>query len=155
MPALPQHVLLIRHAETAWNREGIGYGHTDIPLDRAGARTVWGLDLTHLEHVERIFTSPLTRAAETANIIAHRLGLPTPTPAPALIERAHGTGEGIPKTERPAHVEGRETDEQIRSRVTPFLTHLTHTTLCVTHAGVIRALTGRKPHHLETTPYET
>lgn len=142
---------LIRHAETVWNAAGIGYGRTDIPLSAEGHRSAWGYRLP--EGVRRVFTSPLTRAYETANVIAHRYHLPSPTPVDALIERDHGQGEGIAKTQLPPHIEGRETDAEIRARVLPFLTHLTPDTLIVTHAGVITAVTGQKVDHLNAVEW--
>jgi broad specificity phosphatase PhoE len=143
---------LIRHAETVWNRDRIGYGHTDIPLSSEGYAAAWAYHLP--AGVHRLFTSPLTRAFETAAVIAHHHSLPTPTIATALIELDHGTGEGIPKPDLPDIVPGRETDDQIRSRVLLFLTHLTPDCLIVTHAGVIRALTGQKVNHLETIEWQ-
>jgi uncharacterized phosphatase len=151
MRPLPGPVLLIRHAETQWNRDQIGYGHTDIPLSVEGYEAAWNYQLP--SHIHRIFTSPLSRAAETANVIAHRASLPTPTIVPALIERNHGLGEGVPKSIRPSTIPGRESDVAIRIRTLPFLHHMDNHTLIVTHAGVIRALTGHKPAHLETVPW--
>lgn len=136
---------LIRHAETAWNTEGIGFGHTDIPLGDAGVEAARIMTLP--PEVRRVFTSPLARAYETAAILCAGYSLPIITPA--LIERHHGAGEGIYKSLLQHPVAGRETDDQIRARALPFLSHLSHDCLVVTHAGVIQAVTGRKAAHLE------
>lgn len=143
--------VLLRHAETAWNRDGIGYGHTDIPLSAEGHAAAWQYKLPY--GITRILTSPLARAYETAAVIAHRHSLPTPTVLPALIERHHGDGEGVRKTDLPDVVHGRESDDSIRARAIPILAHLNNRCLIVTHAGVIRALTGERVTHLETAHY--
>lgn len=142
---------LLRHAETSWNRDNIGYGHTDIPMSAEGYAAAWAYTLPY--GIRRIFTSPLSRALETANIIAHRHSLPAPTIVPCLIERFHGDGEGMPKHLRPQVIPGRESDDSIRERVIPFLSHLDNTCLVVTHAGVIKALTGEKVDHLQEAHY--
>lgn len=79
VPPLPEHVQLIRHAETVWNRDQIGFGHTDIPLSPEGVQAAHEFVLP--DGITRIFTSPLSRATETAAIIAHTHNLPTPTVA--------------------------------------------------------------------------
>jgi len=69
-------LLLVRHGETAWNREGRFQGHTDIPLSdtgRAQARALrdrLGAAHAHLfdDHHSAVVTSDLRRAHETAEI---------------------------------------------------------------------------------------
>jgi broad specificity phosphatase PhoE len=69
-------VILVRHGATPWNRDGLVQGWTDIPLSEAGrlqaARAGHALT-TH--RVARILTSDLSRARETADIIAAILGV--------------------------------------------------------------------------------
>ena len=69
-------LLLVRHAETAWNRERRYQGRTDTPLSEAGlvqaeqaarAMTASGL--------KAVYSSPLRRARETAAAIAKPHGL--------------------------------------------------------------------------------
>ena len=87
---------LVRHGETDWNRDRRIQGSTDIPLNETGrlqarrtgtllARRSW----------DAIITSPLSRAAETAAIIADELGLPAPQIVDAIVERAYGEAEGL------------------------------------------------------------
>jgi broad specificity phosphatase PhoE len=63
-------ILLIRHGETEWNRSGRVMGDQPIPLSRAGeeqARTCAGI-LSHTP-ITAIYTSPVLRAAQTAEIL--------------------------------------------------------------------------------------
>jgi broad specificity phosphatase PhoE len=69
MSTPPQEVVLVRHGETEWTRNGKHTGHTDIPLTEAGQREA--------EAVRRalrgrsfalVLTSPLQRAAETCRL---------------------------------------------------------------------------------------
>jgi len=62
-------ILLIRHGETAWNREKIFRGVYDIPLNENGrdqarqvARALKGRE------IHAAYSSPLSRAIETAQI---------------------------------------------------------------------------------------
>jgi broad specificity phosphatase PhoE len=70
-------LVLIRHGETEWNVEGRYQGQADPPLNSKGrqqarslARELSGAGL------ELLISSPLKRAAETAQILAEILGLP-------------------------------------------------------------------------------
>ncbi len=84
---------LVRHGETDWNRDRRIQGSTDIPLNdtgRAQARAAAaGL------RGDIIVSSDLSRARETAEIIAAELDLPAPTLYPDLRERAYGDAEGV------------------------------------------------------------
>ena len=62
-------IFLIRHGETDWTTAGKYCGHHDIPLNEIGkeqARQA-GLQLLN-EPLSAVFSSPLTRAKETAEI---------------------------------------------------------------------------------------
>jgi len=107
------NILLVRHGETAWNREGRYQGRTDIPLSPDGERQVRTLGdrLRHLPIAVAI-SSPLSRARATAEAIlaARASALPPPddgTPAvtgvhsvpsleldTGLLEISHGGWEG-------------------------------------------------------------
>ena len=69
-------LLLVRHGVTTWNREGRFQGHLDPPLDPVGVEQalLLGRRLATEEHGPlRIVTSPLTRAAATAEALAAAL----------------------------------------------------------------------------------
>lgn len=94
----PTHLLLIRHGETDANRNGVWQGATDSHLNARGqaqARAVAARLAAERAAVSAIYSSPLSRAAETAAIIAARLGLATVTPDPRLAEFDLGEWEGL------------------------------------------------------------
>jgi broad specificity phosphatase PhoE len=70
-------LLLVRHGETDWNREGRYQGQADPPLNETGRAQAESL-ARQLEgrSLEAIYSSDLQRAYDTARRIASRLGLP-------------------------------------------------------------------------------
>ena len=143
---------LVRHGETDWNRQRRIQGLTDIPLNetgRAQARAT-GMLLSR-RRWDGIYASPLSRARETASIIAAQVGLPEPTLVDALVERNYGQAEGLDwlqvETRYPRRtvVPGRESREQVGARVIPALMELAaerqgESLLVVSHGGAIRAV---------------
>lgn len=98
-------IYLIRHGETDWNREGRRQGQTDIPLNdtgRAQGRQTAALLGQLCPEVSHVFVSPLSRAVETARIVADQLGWDTRIlqTEPLLIERHFGLTEGLSPQER-------------------------------------------------------
>ena len=88
---------LVRHGETAWNREHRMQGWTDIPLNAEGrlqaqavARELSGV------RFDGIFSSPLLRALQTAQAVA--AGRPIDL-EPRLRERHHGRLQGLTRQE--------------------------------------------------------
>ena len=77
-------ILLARHGETDWNREGRFQGYADPALNDTGRAQAADLaaELTDVE-LTAVYSSPLRRAFETAELLAapHRL---TPVPVEAL-----------------------------------------------------------------------
>ena len=63
-------VLLIRHGETEWNTLGKFQGCTDIALSEEGIKQAQLLKDRLNGEFDYIYASPLSRALETANIIA-------------------------------------------------------------------------------------
>ena len=70
-------ILLARHGESDWNRDGRWQGHADRPLTSKGRRQAVAL-ADQLDGVElaAVYASDLVRAAETARTVAQRRGLP-------------------------------------------------------------------------------
>ncbi|MGZ0710947.1 histidine phosphatase family protein (plasmid) [Coraliomargarita sp. W4R53] len=90
---------LIRHGETEWNRARRIQGATDIPLNDTGreqARAAAAL-LRERRDSEQlvIVSSDLSRARETAEIIASELNLEAPAQYPGIRERSYGEAEGV------------------------------------------------------------
>lgn len=94
---------VLRHGQTDWNAQLRLQGSTDIPLNETGreqARTA--AQFLAAQGITRIVASPLSRAYETAEIVAQSLGLPVQTD-PRLIERNFGLFEGMTIDEVETH----------------------------------------------------
>lgn len=67
-----QRLWLVRHGITEWNTQQRFCGRSDIPLSAAGrAQARWLARRLQREEISSIYTSDLTRARETAEIIAN------------------------------------------------------------------------------------
>jgi uncharacterized phosphatase len=87
---------LVRHGQTDWNAQRRLQGSTDIPLNDVGrgqARDAVAA-LSGYEW-DAIVSSPLSRAAETADLIAAGLGLSVDRRVPDFTERSFGRAEGL------------------------------------------------------------
>jgi len=83
-------VYLARHGRTAYNLEGRFQGQQPVPLDDVGRAQAGDLAERAAAHgFSALWTSPLRRARETADIVAERLGL-TPREDPRLMETDAG-----------------------------------------------------------------
>lgn len=143
---------LVRHGETNWNLERRIQGSTDIPLNdtgRAQAATTGRL-LANREW-DAVVSSPLSRAYETASIIAGEIGLAAPTTLDTIVERHYGDAEGLDYDQiaarfpNDAPVPGRESHEEVAERVVPALIDLAErypgkSLVVVSHGGVIRSV---------------
>ena len=88
-------VAFIRHGHTDWNRDGRLQGSTDIPLNDTGrAQAADALMTLRSRPWDAVVSSPLSRARETAAIIAEGLGIPLGEAYPELVERDYGELEG-------------------------------------------------------------
>ncbi|MBI5134054.1 MAG: histidine phosphatase family protein [Candidatus Taylorbacteria bacterium] len=98
-------IYLVRHGQNEDNVNGILNGHRDLPLTKIGIEQAKNLAL-HLEKTgirfDKIYSSPLSRAYRTAEIIADHLGLDKPEKRDGLIERNFGdmTGRKISDIEK-------------------------------------------------------
>ena len=88
-------VFLIRHGETAWNAAGRAQGISDRPLNAVGrAQAAAAADaLTHAP-MDTMYTSDLSRARETADVIAAPHGVDVHA-HPDLREMHHGELDGL------------------------------------------------------------
>jgi broad specificity phosphatase PhoE len=83
-------LLLVRHGETEWSRDGLHTGRTDLPLTPVGEDQARALaPAFDGRRLAGAFVSPLSRAARTAELA----GL-SPTVDPDLVEWDNGDYEG-------------------------------------------------------------
>jgi broad specificity phosphatase PhoE len=152
-------ILLARHGETDWNRDGVWQGWADPPLNETGRAQAREL-AEQLRHVpfDAVYSSDLRRAHETAEIVAAPHGVPVVTD-PGLREIDVGSFSGLtraqieerfPNGERP---DG-ETREQHAARVLDAVERIARENpgrriLLVTHGGTMRALHG----HVTDEPF--
>jgi len=151
-------LLLIRHGETEWNTQARIQGHRDIALSARGLRQAEVLArFLGGNAIDAVFTSNLSRASQTAQPLAHELGLKLRVDA-RLRERGFGLFEGSTYAEAeanwpneyaiwrrrdPAHaLPGGESYLGARARVLQCLdeivrTHEGATVAVVTHGGVL------------------
>ena len=95
----PTRLLLVRHAETQWNREGRYQGQQDslvTPEGLAQAEAIAGR--LRALRVDALYTSDLGRCITTARYIERSTGVAMKVDA-RLRERHHGIFEGLTKAE--------------------------------------------------------
>lgn len=99
---------LIRHGQTDWNLQGLFQGSSDIPLNDTGREQAHHA-LDNAAHIpwDVVVSSPLSRARETAEIIARDHGLPLGPADPRLAEIDWGAAEGRDVAEMEALHPGR------------------------------------------------
>ncbi len=143
---------LVRHGETDWNAARRIQGNTDIPLNDMGrSQAATTGKLLARREWDGIYSSPLSRAVETASIIADLVGLGEPVLIPAIAERNYGEAEGLNWEQIESRfpgdtvVPGRETHEEVAERVIPALMSLARSRpgeslIVVSHGGVIRSV---------------
>ena len=86
--------ILMRHGETAWNRDRRVMGDLDIPLsDEGRVQCEHAARLLESFAIDRIVSSPLVRARETADIVAAHLGHSIEED-PRLVEVRFGEWQG-------------------------------------------------------------
>jgi len=160
---LPHRLILIRHGETDWNREGRLQGAQDIPLNDLG-RTQAAEAAGRLRELAPGFAtldyvvSPMQRAQETMAIIGRALGLPPDTARTddRLRELTFGSWEGLTWRELRASerelAQARQRDKwgfippqgesyrMLAERIRPVLQEFSRETVMVSHGGVARAV---------------
>jgi broad specificity phosphatase PhoE len=159
---------LIRHGQTDWNAQGRLQGRIERSLDEHGreqARKV-GEQLAHLP-IAHVYSSPMQRARETAQLIASFHSTCKILEREALVEASFGASiEGLTRDEYHTRYAGplqkrklcskeelwqwkaeedSESLSEVESRIVPCLhqickLHREESVLIVTHGGVIRML---------------
>ncbi|MFT4219546.1 MAG: histidine phosphatase family protein [Microbacterium sp.] len=92
-------LVLVRHGETDWNSARRIQGTTDVPLNDTGREQARDAAAGLAAELSAgtptiVVASDLSRARETAEIIADVLGAPVPRVYPELRERDYGEAEG-------------------------------------------------------------
>lgn len=88
-------IFLVRHGETAWNKEGRFQGHCDIPLNELGLSQARDAALAAISWDHKaVYTSPLHRTMQVAEEISRLAGTPV-VPMPGLKELSLGDLEGV------------------------------------------------------------
>lgn len=159
-------VCLIRHGQTDWNAIRRLQGQENIPLNevgRAQAETVSDLIGKISQkgvNFGAVYTSPLSRASETADAIAGSLGLGKAVVMDSLIERDYGSLSGLTLDERRRMFPGGEKQagnvesvpaaaSRMLSAIDDMLYHAREnaagkcTVIGVTHSGLINACFSR------------
>ena len=160
-----RELILVRHGQSTANAKGTWQGQMDFPLSDEGRKQAGmaGLALSR-ETFDGLYSSPLSRAFETASIIRTRCGFRGEVvPLEGLSERSGGILEGytwaeqeqrnpelakkflaIPEEDRWVLV-GAETDEEVIARFGEALASIAarhpegSRIVIVTHGGVMRA----------------
>ncbi len=143
-------LILARHGETDWNRDGIWQGHGDPPLNELGRRQAADLAVRLADvQIDALYSSDLRRAYETAEIVGRAKGLEI-TADPDLREMDVGSWSGLTSEEIATRFPGMashdgEAREAFGERAVGALTRIAGAhegghVLVVTHGGVVRAL---------------
>jgi uncharacterized phosphatase len=150
-------ILLVRHGETDWNAEHRVQGHTDRPLNERGRAQAHALAQQLAgEPLDAVYASDLSRAYETARIVADTHSLPVEA-LPELRERDFGTWEGLtdeeilerfPDTRTGGPWGDAETRDELETRILAAMgrvvaRHPGGRVLVVTHGGPLRVMRAR------------
>ena len=157
---MKSHIYITRHGESQWNVEGKVQGVTDTPLTANGIAQAHELAKKIKESgikIDEVLHSPLSRAADTAKIVAEENGLPL-TLEPRLIEQNFGEYEGHEWEKHPGvfheakkqfacDYNGGESMLRLGQRIYNLLDELKErsekenkTFLLVTHGGIARMI---------------
>ncbi|MBZ4318047.1 histidine phosphatase family protein [Streptomyces huiliensis] len=157
-------LLLVRHGETEWSRDGLHTSWTDLPLTARGERQAAALrPLLAERRVAHVLASPRARALRTAELA----GLRDVRVEPDLREWDYGGYEGITTAEihkerpdwflfddgvvpgpdghpgeTPAEVGARA--DRVLARIAPWLAADDGDVVLVAHAHFLRVLTARR-----------
>ncbi|MBQ4353307.1 MAG: histidine phosphatase family protein [Clostridia bacterium] len=159
-------VCLIRHGQTDWNLIKRLQGQENVPLNEAGRAQAENVSAV-IEKIRdlgvafgAVYTSPLSRASDTADFIAQSLGLGKAVVLDNLIERDYGSLSGLTLDERRRLFPGGEKQagnvesvpaaaSRMLRAVDDMLEHCSSlssgrkTVIGVTHSGLINAVFSR------------
>jgi probable phosphoglycerate mutase len=136
-------IWVVRHGETEWSAAGKHTGRTDVPLSAVGEEQARGLTFRLNRDWETVLSSPLSRAARTAELAGF-----SPLLDPDLEEWDYGAAEGLTTAQlsaaKPWSVWDEplgETLEELGARVQSVLDRLPDgDVLLFSHGHVLRVL---------------
>ena len=146
------HLGLLRHGQTDWNINFLLQGVTDIPMNQTGIEQVkLAAQAIRAEDWDVVLTSPLSRARQTAEIIASQHGYTEIIEQELLIERSFGEAEGLSHEQWRAKysnldvIPGGESRTQLADRSMLLLETISQElagkrVLAISHGALIRAL---------------
>ena len=172
---MKKHLYVVRHGETELNKQGICQGQKcNVGLNEKGREQAEILrEMLKNKNIGAIYSSPLLRAMETAEIIARDSNLNTKQ-HDGLIEANFGVAEGVKKAEiktwsiypswsscdpkdDAAHYEQGESKTQIRNRILQTLDEICNTEsaeniLLVSHSAIVRMLNWQVGNFIQGLP---
>ncbi len=154
-------VYLMRHGQTAWNKSEIFRGRVDVPLNETGLKEAeLAAEYFRGKKVDAVYTSPISRAVQTAERIGGVLGLNVSLHS-GITDMSFGEWEGRPIREvehsdadrfqlwkdapHLLKIPGGETLADVRARATAALEeviqrHSEGTVILVTHRVITKVL---------------
>ncbi len=155
-------IVLVRHGQTEWNRAERFRGRTDLSLNATGHAQAHAVARRIISswRVATIYTSPLQRALQTAQAIAHRCAVKV-QPCAGLMDINYGQWQGLTPEEaqqaspeqfalwqttpQKVHLPGGESLNQVRRRAMAAVReivagHPEQTVVLVSHQAVCRLL---------------
>ena len=144
----------LRHGQTDWNIDFRLQGTADIPLNEVGKEQARrAASFIHREDWDALLSSPLSRAVDTAKIVAELVGFSDIEVEDLLLERAFGEAEGMlheqwrEKYGNHTPAPGSESLEDLATRGWLLLERLVllhpgKRVLAVSHGAMIRKLLG-------------
>jgi probable phosphoglycerate mutase len=154
-----ESVYVVRHGQSTWNRQRRWAGHADPPLTDLGRQQAKEVCASlEMFRFVSITSSGLSRARETARIIADELNLKLLDPVLDMNERHYGDISGLTSEEigakypeflkawregKPTEIPGGEPWQEFHSRILlglRYLSSLPGNNLIVAHMGVLRAI---------------
>ncbi len=140
---------LLRHGQTDWNIAMRLQGISDIPMNDTGhAQAKTAAEVIAKTDWDRVVTSPLGRAIDTANYVRDALLLEEVLIEPLLLERSFGAAEGLSyedwreRLQAGVVAEGAEGAEELERRANQLLESFTvfkdERVIAVSHGALIR-----------------
>lgn len=163
-------LIFVRHGQTDWNKEKKLMGRTDIPLNDEGRAQAAEMVLSLDGNFDALYSSPLKRAYETAQVVANRFQKDIIVDE-RLAERSFGSlaGKSWAEIEAETHEDmktitkaeqydfrawGGESADDVKARLLAFLEDLKKesytTVVIVCHSGIISMMRHLFPNN-ETT----